>query len=84
MTHMEPFCFVLGNRVFHRGFSYPLFFLEVIFVNKTAVWPFSARKSLLLLPRELEKDKTKCGIIRQMWYAEIGIIGTILGGSSVL
>lgn len=56
----------------------------MIFENKTAVWPFSARKSLLLLPRELEDDKTKCGIIHQVWHAEVGLIGTILGGSRVL
>lgn len=54
----------------------------MIFENKTAVWPFSARKSLLLLPRDLE-DKNKCGIIHRVWYAEIGLIGTILGGSRV-
>lgn len=87
MTHMEPFCFVLGYRVSHRGFfsfSFFSFFLEVTFENETTVWPFIARKSLLLLPKELEEDKTKCGIIHQVWYAEIGLIGTILGESRVL
>lgn len=55
MTQMEPFGFVLRYRKSCGVVFFSLaFFLAVMFENKTTVWPSCARKSLLLLPRELE------------------------------
>jgi len=77
MTHSEPCSIVLGCVVSWEGLFLP-FFQEMMFENKTGVWSFCARMSLL--PFLWEDDKTVIGF----WSTKMWLVGTVKGDGRMI